>query len=299
VPYTVVSFHAHPDDEALLTAGTLARVAAEGHRVVLVTATDGAAGLAARDMNAGDGLGGRRMEELRLAARAIGCRDVRLLGYDDSGMDGAGMDGAGIDGAGGRPGTPFAHADVEEAAGRLAAVLEETGADVLTVYDPAGGYGHPDHAQVHRVGVRAADLAGTPVVLEATVDRRPLTRVLRILQLTGILRFLRVEGDEWSADRFSRAFANPAAITHRVDTRRYASAKRAAMAAHASQATADAGVRTLAVFLRLPPFVFTRVFAHEWFVERGRSPSAKPLDDIFASLRTLSGADVPRAADPA
>jgi LmbE family N-acetylglucosaminyl deacetylase len=284
VPYTVVSFHAHPDDEALMTAGTLARAAAEGHRVVLVTATDGAAGLAARDMTAGDGLAGRRLEELRHAARAIGCHDVRLLGYDDSGMDGTG------------PGTAFARADVEEAAGRLAAVLEETGADVLTVYDPAGGYGHPDHVQVHRVGVRAAEMAATSVVLEATVDRRPLTRALRILQVTGVLRLLRVDGDEWNADRFSRAFADPAAITHRVDTRRYASAKRGAMAAHASQATADAGVRTLAVFLRLPPFVFTRVFAHEWFVERGRSPSAKPLDDIFASLRTRSGAEVPPAA---
>ncbi|MDQ6650602.1 MAG: PIG-L family deacetylase, partial [Actinomycetota bacterium] len=52
MPFTVVSFHAHPDDEALLTAGTLARAAAEGHRVVLVTATGGEAGLAAADSHA-------------------------------------------------------------------------------------------------------------------------------------------------------------------------------------------------------------------------------------------------------
>jgi hypothetical protein len=135
-------------------------------------------------------------------------------------------------------------------------------------------------------------------VLEATVDRRPLTRALRILKATGIIHLLRVDDGEWSAERFDRAFADPADITHRVDTRRYAPAKRAAMAAHGSQATTDAGVRTLAVFLRLPPFVFNRVFAHEWFVERGRPPTAVPLDDIFASLRTAAEAYGPPAADP-
>jgi LmbE family N-acetylglucosaminyl deacetylase len=292
VPYTVVSFHAHPDDEALLTAGTLARAGAEGHRVVLVSATDGAAGLTATDSPATahphPDLAARRAEELRRAAAAIGCRDVRFLGYDDSGMDGTE----------GRPGHSFATADPEEAAARLAATLQETGADVLTVYDPAGGYGHPDHVQVHRVGVRAAEMAATPVVREATVDRRPLTRALRILKATGIIHLLRVDDGEWSAERFDRAFADPADITHRVDTRRYAPAKRAAMAAHGSQATTDAGVRTLAVFLRLPPFVFNRVFAHEWFVERGRPPTAVPLDDIFASLRTAAEAYGPPAADP-
>jgi hypothetical protein len=56
------------------------------------------------------------------------------------------------------------------------------------------------------------------------------------------------------------------------------------MAAHASQASADSGVRTLAAFLRLPPLLFDRVFAHEWFVEQGREPTARPLDDIFESL---------------
>jgi LmbE family N-acetylglucosaminyl deacetylase len=285
VSYTVVSFHAHPDDEALLTAGTLARAAAEGHRVVLVSATDGEAGLAASDRDpltdaATQGLGPRRVQELRRAAAAIGCHDVRLLGYDDSGLDGRA----------GREGRRFATADPEEAAGRLAAILVDTGADVLTVYDAAGGYGHPDHVQIHRVGTRAADMAGTAVVLEATVDRRPLVRVLRLLQGLGILRRAGVDSREWSPARFDRAFADPGSITHRVNTRRYAGAKRAAMAAHASQATADEGVRTLAVFLRLPAFVFACVFAHEWFVERGRPVPPAPLDDIFASLRAASKA---------
>lgn len=269
MPYTVVSFHAHPDDEALLTAGTLARAATDGHRVVLVTATTGGVGLASTEVAAPGDLAGLRAEELRAAAAAIGCHEVHFLGYEDSGMDGrAGSDGA-----------AFARVPVEHAAHRLAGLLREAGADVLTVYDPAGGYGHPDHVQVHRVGVRAAELAGTPVVLEATVDRRPLLRVLRVLAA------LRVTPPDWSPERFVSSYTDPRRITHAVDVRRYSRAKRAAMAAHASQATADEGVRTLAVFLRLPGPLFRLVFGREWFVERGRRPGRQPLDDIFATLQ--------------
>ena len=117
----------------------------------------------------------RRLRELRCSAAAIGCAEVHLLGYDDSGMDGRA----------GRPDHAFSHVDVETAAARLARLLESVGADVLTVYDPAGGYGHPDHIQVNQVGVRAAQLAGTRVVLEATVDRRPLLRVTALAEVAA------------------------------------------------------------------------------------------------------------------
>ena len=72
-----------------------------------------------------------------------------------------------------RVGAPRAlqHRRPEVAADALARIVREERADVLTIYDANGGYGHPDHVQVHRVGLRAASLAGTPVVLEATVDR--------------------------------------------------------------------------------------------------------------------------------
>jgi LmbE family N-acetylglucosaminyl deacetylase len=283
MPFTVVSFHAHPDDEALFTAGTLARAVAEGHRVVLVTATDGGAGLAASHPGGGAGpgggdLGARRLAELRVAAAAVGVEDVRHLGYEDSGMGDT------------SPSTEsFCACDQAEAAERLRAVLDEVGADVLTIYDPAGGYGHPDHVQVHRVGQAAAALAGTPVVLQATVDRRALVRALEFMRWTGLARLFKVDPVEWGPQRFANAYARPELITHRVDVRRYADRKRRAMAAHATQATADDGVRTLAVFRRLPGPVFSLVFGHEWFVEQGRHPGRDPLDDIFASLRSADG----------
>ncbi len=268
-PYTLVSFHAHPDDEALLTAGTLARAAAQGHRVVLVVATAGEAGLAATTSFGSRGLAGRRMAELRASAAVLGCARVELLGYGDSGMD-AERD---------RADNPFAFADVDEAAARLAELLREERADVLTTYDAAGGYGHPDHRQVHNVGARAAELAGTPVVLEATVDRDVLCRALRVV------RRLRHIPADFDPVRFATAYSPRSTLTHRVDVRRYAMHKRAAMAAHASQASADSLPRTLGIFLRLPRLMFRTVFGREWFIERGRAPMSRLLDDIFATLR--------------
>jgi LmbE family N-acetylglucosaminyl deacetylase len=268
---TIVSFHAHPDDEALLVAGTLARAVDQGHRVVLVTATAGGAGLAATRFGTSDELERHRLAELQRSAEAIGAARVELLGYADSGLHGE------VEPADGT--VPFARADVEEAAARLAALLREERADVLTSYDPTGGYGHPDHVQVHRVGARAAELAGTPIVLEATVDR---DLMLRALRLARRLRLLPAEVD---VAGFERAYSPRSELTHRIDVRRWTAAKRAAMAAHASQATADTGDRTLAAFLRLPGPLYRLVLGREWFVQRGLDRHPDPLlSDVFATL---------------
>jgi len=268
VPRTLLTFHAHPDDEALLTGGTMARAAAAGHRVVLVLATDGAAGLAAAGFGAGADLARRRRTEAEAAAAELGVARVEFLGYDDSGMAGE---------PSGLP-RPFAAAGVEGAAKQLAEILREERADVLTIYDPAGGYGHPDHMQVHRVGGRAADLAGTPVVLEATVDRLLLRRALR---LVGWLPGAPAGFDPGSV---AAAYTARADLTHRVDVRGFTDRKRAALAAHGSQATANRGTRTLRILLRLPRPLFDLVAGHEWYRERDRPPTRPLLDDVFAGL---------------
>ncbi len=267
---TCVFFHAHPDDEALLTAGTMARLAAEGHRVVLVVATAGQAGLAAPEAVDGVALGDVRLAELHASAAVLGCARVASLGYADSGLDGD---------AATPPDGPaaFARVDPEGAAARLAELLRDEDADLLTVYDPTGGYGHPDHVQVHRVGTRAAALAGTPVVLEATVDRGLLLRGLRLVE--RVYQF----PPEFDRGRFETAYAPSEAVTHRVRVRRYARAKRASMAAHATQATGGDGERTLAAFLRLPRPLFRFVFGTEWYVQRGL-PAGTTLRHPLASL---------------
>jgi LmbE family N-acetylglucosaminyl deacetylase len=266
--FTLVSFHAHPDDESLLTGGTLALAAAAGHRVVLVVATEGGRGLAGPRDGSGAMLSRVRMAELDRAASALGCARVVSLGYADSGLRPAPADG-----------DAFVHADVDEAAHRLADVLREERADVLTVYDRNGGYGHPDHVQVHRVGVEAARLAGTPVVLEATVPARAFRMLLAGLRLLGhpVGRSAPLGTHQ--------VFADPGRITHRVRVTRVLRAKRAAMAAHGSQRRGDGTVWLLDHVLRLPLPLFGLVFGHEWFVERGRIPHGKE-GDVFASLRS-------------
>ncbi|NIZ89805.1 PIG-L family deacetylase [Kineosporiaceae bacterium B12] len=267
-----MSLHAHPDDEALLTGGTLARAAAEGHRVVLVVATDGAAGLA--DAGPGADLAQRRTRELAASAAALGVARVVRLGHRDSGyLEPAGADGDAV--------PVFSALSVGQLAAEVAAVLREEGADVLTTYDARGGYGHPDHVHVHAVGVAAAALAGTPVVLEATIDRTWVRRALRVAaRVPGLV------GDV-TADRVGEGFTARGDLTHRVDVRAHAGAKRAALAAHASQSETGGrrGVRGIGALLLLPRPVFRRALGREWFTERGRAPGPTLLDDVFASLR--------------
>jgi LmbE family N-acetylglucosaminyl deacetylase len=266
--FTLVSFHAHPDDETLLTGGTLARAAAAGHRVVVVTATEGGRGLAGRHDGTGATLARVRMAELDRAARALGCARVVSLGYADSGL---------------RPdpgdSDAFANVDVDTAAHRLADLLREERADVLTVYDSHGGYGHPDHVQVHRVGVAAARLAGTRVVLEATVPARAFRLLL------GVLRLLGHPAGRSAPLGTRRVYADPGTVTHRVRVAGSAlRAKRAAMAAHGTQRRGDGTVRMLDHVLRLPLPVFGLLFGREWFVEHGRPPAGRQAD-VFATLR--------------
>ena len=165
--HTLVTFHAHPDDEALLTAGVMAKAADAGHRVVAVFATDGEAGDAdPAAFGAGGRSAGQRRAEAEAAAAVLGRRPggVPRLRRQRVRPPTASRPVGAVLGRAGRRG--------RRAPGRRAAGgATPTCSRSTTGY---GGYGHPDHVQVHRVGLRAAELAGTPVVLEATVSRELL-----------------------------------------------------------------------------------------------------------------------------
>jgi LmbE family N-acetylglucosaminyl deacetylase len=269
-----VFFHAHPDDEALLTSGTMAALAAQGHRVVLVVATAGEAGLAADELRSDGGLGRRRLAELHASADVLGVGRVEVLGYADSGLATAPTPPPARPGGGPR----LADADVPTVAAELADLLTRERADVVTGYDAAGGYGHPDHIAVHHIAAAAAELAGTPVLLEATVPRdRLLAAARRINRMLPTSR--RVDLAPWA-----NAYSASADITHCIDVRGQARARRASMRAHASQATADSGARTLGVFTRVPPPLFGWVFGREWYRQPGITPGNVRYRDVFATL---------------
>lgn len=262
---TVAFLHAHPDDEALLTGGTIARLAAEGNRVILIVATDGGRGLTgpAPQKN----LAAVRRRELDRAARVLGCASVVRLGHPDSGMDPA---TAGTD--------AFSRLPVGPVAQQVADIVRAERADVLCGYDAAGGYGHPDHRQVHRVARRAASLAGTPVLLEATMDRRWLCAALRVAA-----PWLPRES-QYRPAALRERFADPTDITHCIAVSRCAAAKRDALRAHTSQTSGGEQERLISWLLRLPPPVFARVLGHEWFVQVGRRRGRWRSRDLLDGL---------------
>lgn len=253
MPGTLVCFHAHPDDEAIMTGGTMARAARDGHRVVAVFATRGELGEVADGVLAqSEELGDRRADESRRAADVLGVARVAFLGYRDSGMAGEATNDA--DGA-------FAGADLEDAAAALAAILRDERAEVLTVYDERGGYGHPDHVRVHDVGLRAAELAGTPRVYCATVSRQHYERVVRE-RVDDLPTDAPVpEEVELGVDE--------ARITTIVDVRPYLELKRAAMAAHASQ------IGDASFFLAMADDLFAETFGTEWYMRVGAAPTTR------------------------
>ena len=262
---TVLFFHAHPDDEAIATAGTMAKLADAGHRVVLVTATRGEHGEVADGvLGAGEALWERRVEELAEAARILGVARSELLGYVDSGMMGTPENEA--------PGS-FWQADVDEAAGRLAALLREEAADVLVCYDEHGNYGHPDHIQVHRVGVRAGAMSGTAKVYEATINRDHVQELMARASELG-----EDVADPPPVEPQGNLFGMPASvITTTVDVRPYLDVKRRAMVAHASQ------ISETSFFLAMPPPAFEAAFGTEWYILRG-APSGTAESDLLEGI---------------
>ncbi|UQX02831.1 N-acetyl-1-D-myo-inositol-2-amino-2-deoxy-alpha-D-glucopyranoside deacetylase [Streptomyces sp. RerS4] len=295
--------HAHPDDESINNGVTMAKYAAEGAHVALVTCTLGEEGevipaeLAHLAPDRDDTLGAYRVGELAAAMKELGVTDHRFLGgpgrFRDSGMMGAPQNE--------RPGA-FWSADVDEAAGYLVEVIRELRPQVLVTYDPDGGYGHPDHIQAHRVAMRAAELAadaawrpelGAPhaigkiywnrvprSVVEAGFERlRTAGATLAFpghaspQDVPGVVADERITAEIGDEGEDGGDDARPGGV--------HAAAKAAAMRAHATQIAVDGPFFALSNDLAQP------LFAREYYeLAHGTSgaPAGTRERDLFAGV---------------
>ncbi len=262
--------------------GTLARYCDAGEQVVVVVATRGEAGEVHNHEDA-DGIGRRlgevREQELRDAGRILGLSAVEFLGYRDSGMMGT-EDNE-------HPGA-FWRADFMEAVGRLVGIIRRHRPEVVTAYDPYGGYGHPDHIQVHRVGTAAffgaADVGRFPSegdgepwqpskLYWSTWPRERTRRTRRLMALTGDI-------SPEEAEREPGAGTLDEHITTWLDVRPWFDRKWQAVLSHHTQIAEDSWPRTL------PDDVRRQGFGEEAFIlafSRVAAPAG--ADDLFAGLR--------------
>ncbi|WP_018351569.1 N-acetyl-1-D-myo-inositol-2-amino-2-deoxy-alpha-D-glucopyranoside deacetylase [Longispora albida] len=242
---SIVFVHAHPDDEAIGTGATMARYAAEGAQVTLVTCTLGEEGeihvpeLSGLLAAEADQLGGYRIAELAAACQALGVSDHRFLGgagrYRDSGMMGTEPNN--------HP-RAFWGADLDEAAKHLVKVFEETRPQVLVTYDPNGFYGHPDHIQAHRVAMRACELAG-----DAAPQKVYWTAVPKSVMAAGLAEFAGSSDNPFAGVESvdDLPFGTPdEEIAARIEATAYGEQKLASLRAHATQIPPTSWLFTLA-----------------------------------------------------
>jgi N-acetyl-1-D-myo-inositol-2-amino-2-deoxy-alpha-D-glucopyranoside deacetylase len=281
--------HAHPDDESIGTGATMAKYAAEGAHVTLVTCTLGEEGeilvpeLEHLAANRDDGLGEHRIGELAAAMQALGVVDHRFLGgpgrWRDSGMMGEPSND--------RP-ESFWQADFEAAVGELVRVIREVRPQVVVSYDNNGGYGHPDHIQAHRVAIAAFDAAGD---LHRFVDAgepwgpsKFYETALPVSVLREAFEALQKLGEEAPFGVTSPAdlpFGVPDEdVTTVVDGRAYLDPKMAALRAYPTQISVDGG------FFALSNDVGQGVFGIEHYrLTRGElSAEADRETDLFAGI---------------
>lgn len=249
--------HAHPDDESINNGATMAKYAARGTRVTLVTCTLGEEGevlvpeLAHLAADNDDALGPHRKTELDHAMKELGITDHRFLGgegaYRDTGMAWH-EEGHAVAGEVVKDDT-FWRADLTEAANHLVAVIREVRPQVLVTYDQFGNYGHPDHIQAHRVAMYAAQLAAVPSYRLDLGQPWDIAKIYWVAmsesRMREGLRRLRESGDTTAFEGMDPDGPLPPFITPdeliscSVDGSDFAEAKMRAMKAHATQIEVD------------------------------------------------------------
>jgi N-acetyl-1-D-myo-inositol-2-amino-2-deoxy-alpha-D-glucopyranoside deacetylase len=289
--------HAHPDDEAVATAGLIARAVAEGYRVDLVTCTGGEEGEihdpTLDHAEAQPRLAEIREAELRCSLAALrgglsGVLELHLLGYRDSGMMGTPSND--------RP-DAFWHADLDEAVGRVVDIIRRVRPAVMVTYDPNGNYGHPDHINAHRVAVGAWDAAADASRYPAAGPPHAVAKLYEIafnrdrwFSLMGQMKARGIDlpwdfdaaaddepaavgpaADEPAADEPAAFGVAEADISTTVDVAAYAAQKRACMDCHKTQR------QDLGWLLDLPDDLAAQAISPEFFIlTRWRDRSVPP-----------------------
>jgi N-acetyl-1-D-myo-inositol-2-amino-2-deoxy-alpha-D-glucopyranoside deacetylase len=266
---TLLLVHAHPDDEAISTGGVMLKARADGHRVVLVTATRGEVG-EIHNMDEGatrPRLGEVRTSELENAARVLGVNRGEFLGYRDSGMVGT---------ADNENPESFHQAPLGEAAAKLAAILREERPDVVVTYDADGTYGHPDHIKAHLTTNAALDL------LEKE-GWRPTKLYYTGIPRTLMQQFMEALPEDARRQEQEGTITIPGTpdelITTQVDVGEYVDRKREAFASHVTQNDPNSWFTTMA------DQIYRLAFGTEYYrLARGKPGSKLPENDLFAGI---------------
>jgi mycothiol S-conjugate amidase len=280
--FCLMCVHAHPDDESSKGAGTVARYHAEGIHTALVTCTGGEAGdilnPAMDRPEVRENLVDIRRRELDRAADVIGYDEVLMLGYRDSGMPGTDEN---------RHSGAFANAELDEAVGRLVALIRQERPQVIVTYaDDQQGYPHPDHLRVHDISLPAFDRAGDAEAYpEAGEPWQPskLYYVIwskeRVETMHRRFAELGLESpfdDSW----FARPWLDHR-ITTRIDVTPYAHVRGKALLAHETQVDPSSKL-----WFGLPEDEMAQINSEEFYIlARSTVATSEPEDDLFAGLR--------------
>jgi N-acetyl-1-D-myo-inositol-2-amino-2-deoxy-alpha-D-glucopyranoside deacetylase len=289
IPLTFMAVHAHPDDEIFSTGGSFARLADEGVRTVLVTATMGEEGEIvdpALDQAARDAMFPRlaevRHQELLASVEALHIQELRLLRFRDSGMAGRSSND--------HPDS-FHRVIFDEAVKKVVALIRELKPQVIVTYDPFGSYGHPDHIQTQRVTSAAFEAAAEPRCFPDL--GLPAWQASKLYYTALPRSFITQAMEEGRRSGVSGPWDNPAMnatmmgtadelITTRFDVRAYLDHKLTASRAHKTQIAPDNFIFTM------PDAQREQAFGYEYFVlaRQVNIPQAGPLEqDLFDKCR--------------
>ncbi len=309
--YTLLAVHAHPDDEAVSTGGTLALYAQRGVRVILVTCTRGEEGeivdpeLKARIADsapsaeaAQEGLANQRDIELAQSVLELGVSQAYQLGYRDSGMDGT---------AANHHPRAFCNASIPDAVAKVAEIIRREKPQVMVTYNEVGGYGHPDHIMAHRIAVLAFQAAGRTDIYPQLSDETPAWNPLKLYFAQNSFNHMKHMADLAKSSGAQLPFLAQIAtqdtfvlrgepidptsprrppfgvaddvITTAIDIRPSLAAKRKALEAHKSQIRADR------FLLGMSDEVAEQVYGVEFYtLARSLTPASRPETDLFAGI---------------